>query len=124
MLFGKHINRYYLKYLPAILFGIVALVVVDYIQLVVPEFYRSLVNGLIDGTVTENGTEVPFDMNYLLDKICLPLITDPWKNSAPTPSRAVTGIPPCGQRSTLLMKGHLNHECKPGTFTEACSGDR
>jgi len=74
LLFGKYINRYYLKYLPAFLFGIVALVLVDYMQLVVPEFYRSVINGLIDGTVTENGVTVPFDMDYLLDKVCLPLI--------------------------------------------------
>ncbi|MBQ7921902.1 MAG: ABC transporter ATP-binding protein [Clostridia bacterium] len=74
MLFGKHINRYYLKYLPAILFGIAALILVDYMQLVIPEFYRSVINGLIDGTVTENGAVLPFDMDYLLDKICLPMI--------------------------------------------------
>ncbi len=74
MLFGKHINRYYLKYLPALLLGIAALVLVDYMQLVVPEFYRSVVNGIIDGAVTENGIAVPFDMDYLLDKVCLPLI--------------------------------------------------
>ncbi len=74
MLFGKHINRYYLKYLPAILLGIAALVMVDYMQLVIPEFYRSVVNGLIDGAVTENGVSVPFNMDYLLDKVCLPMI--------------------------------------------------
>ncbi len=74
MLFGKHINRYYLRYLPALLFGILALVLVDYMQLVIPEFYRSLVNGLIDGTVTTDGVTVPFDMDYLLDQICLPMI--------------------------------------------------
>ena len=74
MLFGKYINRYYLRYLPALLFGIAALVLVDYMQLVVPEFYRSVINGLIDGTVTDKGVTVPFDMDYLLDRICLPLI--------------------------------------------------
>ncbi len=74
MLFGKHINRYYLRYLPALLFGVAALVLVDYMQLVIPEFYRTVVNGLIDGTVTENGAVVPFDMPYLLDKVCLPMI--------------------------------------------------
>ena len=29
MLFGKHINRYYVKHLPVLLLGIVALIVVD-----------------------------------------------------------------------------------------------
>lgn len=29
MIFGKHINKYYLKYAPLLLLGILALVVVD-----------------------------------------------------------------------------------------------
>lgn len=74
MLFGRHVNRYYLRYLPALLIGIAALVLVDYMQLIIPEFYRSVVNGLIDGTVTVGETTVPFTMDYLLDEICLPMI--------------------------------------------------
>ena len=74
MLFGKHINRYYLKYLPSMLMGLLALILVDYMQLVIPEFYRSVVNGLIDGYVIEDGVKIAFDMDYLLDKICLPMI--------------------------------------------------
>ncbi len=74
MLFGKHINRYYLRYLPSLLLGLVALVVVDYMQLVIPEFYRSVVNGIINGYADVGGERIPFDMNYLLDEICLPMI--------------------------------------------------
>jgi len=74
VLFGKHINKYYIRYFPVLLLGIIALVVVDYMQLIIPEFYRTLVNGIINGTVTEKGVVKPFDMNYLLDEICLPLI--------------------------------------------------
>jgi len=74
MLFGKHINRYYLRYLPMLLAGILSLVLVDYMQLVIPEFYRTVVNGLITGTVSDDGAVLPFDMNYLLDRICLPMI--------------------------------------------------
>ncbi|MBR5220112.1 MAG: ABC transporter ATP-binding protein, partial [Clostridia bacterium] len=74
MLFGKHINRYYLRYLPWILVGLAALIVVDYMQLVLPEFYRTVVNGLIYGTVHDGGTTAVFDMDYLLDEICLPMI--------------------------------------------------
>lgn len=29
MIFGRHINKYYLKYSPYLLFGILALIVVD-----------------------------------------------------------------------------------------------
>lgn len=74
MLFGKHINRYYLRYLPILIFGLLALVVVDYMQLEIPEFYRNVVNGIIYGTAVVDGVTVPFDIDYLLDHICLPMI--------------------------------------------------
>ena len=74
MIFGKYINRYYLKYAWILLVGLVALVLVDYFQLEVPELYRMVVNGINTGVVeTAEGT-VPFDLNFLLDEICLPLI--------------------------------------------------
>ncbi len=73
MLFGKYINRYYLRYLPAFLLGIVALVAVDYAQLLVPEFYRTVINGIISGQSVQDGASVPFDMPFLLEKVCLPL---------------------------------------------------
>ena len=74
MLFGKHINRYYLRHFPALLLGVLALAVIDFLQLKVPEFYRMVVNGINDGYVKVDGAEVPFDMNFLLDEICLPMI--------------------------------------------------
>ena len=67
MVFGKHINRYYLKHLPALLLGVLALLIVDYNQLKIPELYNTMVNGL-DGKIAN------FDMNYLLNEICLPMI--------------------------------------------------
>lgn len=74
MLFGKHINRYYIRYFPALLFGLVALVMVDYMQLKIPEFYRMVVNGVTYGNNVVDGISVPFDMDFLLDKVCLPMI--------------------------------------------------
>ena len=74
LLFGRHINHYYLRYLPAFLVGILALITVDYTQLVIPEFYRSVINGMVYGTAQVNGETVPFDMPYLLDHVCLPMI--------------------------------------------------
>ncbi|MBQ4574650.1 MAG: hypothetical protein IJA85_05565, partial [Clostridia bacterium] len=74
MLFGKHINRYYLKYSPMLILGIIALVVVDYFQLVIPELYRMTINGINTGAVSLDGVEHVFDMTFLLDHICLPLI--------------------------------------------------
>ena len=74
MLFGKYINRYYLRYLPRLLLGILALVLVDYMQLVVPELYRTVVNGITYGYNVIDGVEVPFTKDFLLDEVCFPLI--------------------------------------------------
>ncbi len=74
MLFGKHINRYYLKYSPTLIVGILALIVVDYFQLIVPELYKMVVNGINDGAVEIDGVIMTFDMDFLLDRICLPLL--------------------------------------------------
>ncbi len=74
MLFGRHINKYYFKYLHWLLLGICSLILVDYMQLVVPELYRTVINGINNGTAVKDGVTVPFDMNYLLDEVCRPLI--------------------------------------------------
>ena len=74
MLFGKHINKYYLRHAPMLLLGILALVLVDYLQLKVPEFYKMVVNGINTGMAEVDGALVPFDMDVLLDEICLPMI--------------------------------------------------
>ncbi len=74
MLFGKHLNRYYLRYAPWLLLGLLSLFVVDYMQLRVPELYRIVVNGMNGIPFIENGTSIPFDMDFLLDRICLPMI--------------------------------------------------
>ncbi len=74
MLFGKHINKYYLKYAHWLLLGILSLVLVDYMQLIVPQLYRTVINGINNGFVVVDGNEVPFDMTFLLDEICRPLI--------------------------------------------------
>ena len=46
MIFGKAINRYYLKHAPVLLLGILSLLTVDYIQLLIPELYRLVINGV------------------------------------------------------------------------------
>ncbi len=74
LLFGKHINRYYLRHLPALALGVVALLVIDFLQLKVPELYRMVINGVNNGEVLVDGATVPFDMNFVLDRICLPMI--------------------------------------------------
>ncbi len=75
MLFGKYLNKYYIKHLFALLLGLSALFCVDYAQLKVPEFYRMVINGLNDGsTMLSNGTETAFTMDVLLYHICRPMI--------------------------------------------------
>ena len=74
MIFGKHINRYYLKYLGWILLGIVSLFAVDYCQMVIPKLYRIIINGLNSGVVEIDGAVRAFDMDVLLDKVCMPLL--------------------------------------------------
>ena len=74
MLFGKHINRYYLKYSYILLVGLAALIFVDYIQLEVPKLYKLVINGMNNGSVMIDSSEVAFDMDFLLDYICRPMI--------------------------------------------------
>ena len=74
MIFGKHINRYYLKYAGWLLLGLAALVMVDNMQLEIPALYGMVVNGLNEGFVTVDGVVRPFDMDVLLDVICMPMV--------------------------------------------------
>ncbi len=74
MIFGKYINRYYIKYAGWLLFGLAALILVDYIQLIVPNLYQQVINGVNQGYVIVDGAAVPFDMDFLLDRICLPMV--------------------------------------------------
>ena len=74
MIFGKHINRYYFKYAFWLLLGLAALMVVDYAQLMVPALYRLVVNGMNTGMAEIDGVTKTFDMDFLLDNVCLPLV--------------------------------------------------
>ena len=74
MVFGKHVNKYYIKHFFALLLGVIALITVDYFQLKVPEFYNYVVTGLNDGVVEIGGQEIAFDLDFLLDRICAPMI--------------------------------------------------
>ena len=70
MIFGKHINKYYLKHAPILIVGILALIFVDYFQLILPELYRIVVNGMNGGLVEVGGELVPFTMDVLLNEVC------------------------------------------------------
>ncbi|MBQ7913072.1 MAG: ABC transporter ATP-binding protein [Clostridia bacterium] len=79
MLFGKYINKYYLRYLYLFLFGLISLIAVDLAQLEIPDLYEYLVNGLnslIDGTrmVQVDGKWLAFDFNFVLKYLCEPMM--------------------------------------------------
>ena len=74
MVFGKHINRYYFKYGVLLLLGLISLIVVDYLQLLIPNLYQMLINGMNEGSVLVDGVRMPFDMDFLLDIICMPMV--------------------------------------------------
>ena len=54
MIFGKYFNKYYLKYGLYFFFGIVALILVNYYQLEIPEIIGEIVDGLEYATLTKD----------------------------------------------------------------------
>ncbi len=74
MIFGKYINKYYLKYGPILLLGVFALLLVDYFQLEIPELYKMVIDGANNGFVMIDGVRQDFDMEFLLTEICQPFI--------------------------------------------------
>ena len=74
MIFGKHINKYYVKYGYLLLLGLASLVAVDYLQLVIPNLYQMIINGINQGYVMVDGTRQTFDMDFLLNRICMPMV--------------------------------------------------
>jgi len=53
VLFGKHVNKYYIKYGLLFLLGIIALIVVDIFQLRIPEVIGNIIDGLESKTFTQ-----------------------------------------------------------------------
>ncbi len=48
MLFGRHVNRYYLRYFHFFLLGLIALIAVDWFQLEIPRICGEILDGLSD----------------------------------------------------------------------------
>ena len=68
MIFGKHINKYYLKYSWILLLGILALLAVDFFQLKIPELYGTIIDGF-----DPNVPDVTIDKKILSD-LCLDML--------------------------------------------------
>ena len=76
MILGKHINRYYWKYAGMLLLGLVALTMVDALQLVIPKLYRMVIDGMSGASRVEalNGQLMTFDMDFVMDWVCMPMV--------------------------------------------------
>ena len=76
MILGKHINRYYLRYLAVLLLGLAALVAVDYLQLIIPKLYRMVLDGMAGAPTVAalDGTQKAFNTAFVLDEICMPMV--------------------------------------------------
>lgn len=74
MIFGKHINQYYKKYGMRLFIGMLALLAVDYLQLFIPNLYQKVINGMNEGYLVLDGVQVPFDMDFLIQRICMPMV--------------------------------------------------
>lgn len=68
MLLGKHLNKYYLRYALFFIIGIIALIVIDYFQTLLPEYLGKLV-GLFS-----NSVDGSIDMNVMNEMIISILI--------------------------------------------------
>lgn len=55
MIFGKAVNKYYLKYAHLFILGLISLIIVDYVQLEIPILTGQLIDGLDLGTMDKNG---------------------------------------------------------------------
>lgn len=74
MIFGKYINAYYRKHFLLLLMGLASLFAVDYLQLIIPNLYQMVINGLDKGYVIKNGVQYAFDMDFILSSICMPMV--------------------------------------------------
>ncbi len=54
MIFGKTVNKYYIKYLYLFIIGLISLILVDWFQLEIPEVMRQVIDGLTTGTLTKD----------------------------------------------------------------------
>ena len=64
MLLGKHLTKYYFKYIFWLIIGVVSLIAIDYVQTLTPEYLGDLVN--IFDTADKNGVPVDLQLVYPL----------------------------------------------------------
>ncbi len=80
MIFGKHINRYYGRFLLLIIAGLASLILVDYLQLLIPNIYEMVISGINTGKIefknlfTGGMITADFNLVTLVEYICMPLL--------------------------------------------------
>lgn len=66
MLFGKYINKYYLKYIVFFLSGVAMLIFVDVLQLFIPEFLGQIIDFFDSGSIAGHENEIFNIVIYVL----------------------------------------------------------
>ncbi len=67
MLFGKYVNKFYYKYFWFFFFGIAALIIVNYYQLLIPEVFGKIIDGISDGSLFSDLSL----LNKYIGQICM-----------------------------------------------------
>ena len=65
MLFGKYVNKYYGKYFWFFFFGVLALILVDFFQLLIPQIFGDLVDGISDESIFEDMSILTTSVLYI-----------------------------------------------------------
>ncbi len=76
MIFGKNINRYYFKYVHLFLIGIIALLFVDYIQMLLPENYGNLIDAIKNSMTLRDTGVLPNDGLLLTKELVIRIVSN------------------------------------------------
>ena len=76
MIFGKNINRYYFKYIHLFLIGIIALLFVDYIQMLLPENYGNLIDAIKNSMTLRDTGVLPNDGLLLTKELVIRIVSN------------------------------------------------
>ncbi len=80
MLFGKTVNKYYFRYLHLFIIGILALLLVDYIQIQIPDNYARLIDAIGNKKLTDKLLfEIIFNMLFIV--LCMFIGRFAWRIS-------------------------------------------
>ncbi len=115
MLFGKYINKYYLKYSWLFLIGLIGLVAVDVFQLFIPEYLGKLVD-MFDGGAIDKAALKEIILGVMVVAIVMFFGRIMWRLSIFNASQRIEA----GLRHTMFLKSErlsqrYYHENKVGT---------